>query len=127
MNTRSFQDVIQWLKTTDLAEVSYRRAEDRFRFRVDDAPVVPESALSGCSLVPVISPEVGLFRASELGRPRKADKDADVSEGDELGVIEAGRKKHKVKAAASGRIAAIRIEDGQPVEYGQPLFFIRPR
>ena len=127
MNTQTLQNVLQWLRTTDLAEISYRRGPDKISFRVDDAVTAPESALPGCSLVPVVSPEVGLFRASKLGKPRTAEKDADVSEGLELGVVEAGKTQHPVKAPASGRIVSVHIEEGQAVEYGQPLFFIRPQ
>lgn len=126
MNTKPIQEVADWMKTTDLALVSYRKGGEAMELASETAPRVPEGAFPPCRLVPVVAGEVGLFRFQELGEARKAEKDAQVKEGDVLGHIAAGGKKHAVKAPASGKIVSEMIDDGAPVEYGQPLFFIQP-
>lgn len=126
MTTAALKKVLDWMRTTDLEEVSYRRGEDAMTLRTEDAPP-PQPALPGCSLVPVTSAEVGMFRFSKLGKARSAEKDSEVKEGQELGVVEAGGKDHPVVSPASGRIVSVPAEDGKAVEYGQPLFFIQPR
>lgn len=125
MNTRSIDEVLKWLRTTDLAEVSYRRGEEALSLTLDDAPA-PAPALASCSLTAVVSPEVGIFRFSRPGQPRRAEKGADVSEGQVLGVVDTGLGSScEVKAPAAGRLLSVQIEEGAPVEYGQPLFFIQ--
>ncbi|MBP6500799.1 MAG: biotin/lipoyl-binding protein, partial [Thauera sp.] len=47
-----------------------------------------------------------------------------VSEGDRLCIIEAMKLMNEIEADASGVIKAILVENGEPVEYGQPLFVI---
>lgn len=126
MNTRSIDEVLKWLRTTDLAEVTYRKGEESISLALDDVP--PQApALPACSLIPVVSPEVGIFRFSRPGQPRRAEKGADLSEGQVLGFVDTGiGGSCEVKAPASGRLLSIHVEDGGPVEYGQPLFFIQP-
>lgn len=118
--------VIDWMRTTDLAELSYRRGEDAVQLRLEEAGPAPDAGFPPCALVPVTSPEVGIFRSSDIGKPLGVEKGKPVKEGDVLGLIETGTSKHKVKAAAAGRLVSVLIEDGKAVEYGQPLFFVRP-
>lgn len=125
MNTRSLQHVLNWLRTTDLNEFSYQKGSDKMHFCFDESPG-PEPAFPPCSLTPVLSPEVGLFRLSELGKSSRVGKGDEVREGAVLGLVDTGRSKKKIKAPAAGRIVSA-PEDGTPVEYGQPLFFIEPR
>ena len=126
MNTKTIQSVVDWMKKTDLSTVSYRKNDEALELSIDDTPVMPASAFPPCRLVPVAAREVGLFRFSALGSARSAEKGSIVNEGDILGLIVAGKKEHPVKAPASGKIVSELIEDGDPVEYGQPIFFIQP-
>ena len=48
-----------------------------------------------------------------------------VEEGKVLCIIEAMKLMNEIPSDASGRIAKIFVENGQPVEYGQPLFGIK--
>lgn len=50
-----------------------------------------------------------------------------VEAGRELGAIEALGLRTLLAAPAAGRIACVYVEDGQPVEYGQPLLAVEPR
>lgn len=116
--------VLDWMRTTDLVEVSYRSGEDKVSFRLDDAS--PEAPFPGSSLVPVVSPEVGVFRFNDLGKARKAEKDSEVEDGLLLGLVDTGKAKAEVRAPAKGLLSLVLAEEGKAVEYGQPLFFIRP-
>src|SRR5205823_7509936 len=49
-----------------------------------------------------------------------------VKEGQILCIIEAMKLMNEIESKASGRILKVLVEDGQPVEYGQPLFLLEP-
>jgi acetyl-CoA carboxylase biotin carboxyl carrier protein len=73
----------------------------------------------------VKSPMVGTFyRSSAPGAPAFVEVGATVKEGDTLCIIEAMKLLNEIDADASGTITKILVENGQPVEFGQPLFVI---
>lgn len=125
MQQTQFKGVLDWMRTTDLVEVSYRAGEDKVSFRLDDAGPL-HSPMPGTSLIPVLSPEVGIFHFNDLGKSRKAEKDTEVAEGMVLGIVETGAARREVPAPARGHLSLVLAEEGKAVEYGQPLFFIRP-
>jgi len=126
MKPRTLQAVADWINTTDLAAVSYRRDGETVELSRDGSRAHDAPAFPPCSLLPVTAHEVGLFRFSALGSARKAEKGSAVEKGQVLGLITAGKTHHEVKSPAAGGIVAVLIDDGDPVEYGQPLFFLRP-
>lgn len=74
----------------------------------------------------VRSPMVGTFySASSPDSPALVNVGDYVSEGDPLCIIEAMKMFNQIEAERAGRIAAILVENGQPVEYDQPLFVIQ--
>jgi len=73
----------------------------------------------------VKSPMVGSFyRASAPGAPAFVEVGSPVKEGDTLCIIEAMKLLNEIDAEVSGTIKEILVENGQPVEFGQPLFII---
>jgi acetyl-CoA carboxylase biotin carboxyl carrier protein len=73
----------------------------------------------------VKAPMVGTFyRSGSPGSPAFAEVGQAVKQGDTLCIIEAMKLMNEIEADASGTIKAILVENGQPVEYGQPLFII---
>ncbi len=73
----------------------------------------------------VKSPMVGSFyRSSAPGAPSFVEVGTVVKEGDTLCIIEAMKLLNEIDADASGVIKEILVENGQPVEFGQPLFII---
>ena len=71
------------------------------------------------------SPMVGIFyRAATPGAEPFASIGQSVSAGDTLCIIEAMKLLNEIEAETSGTIKSILVENGQPVEYGQPLFVI---
>lgn len=93
------------------------------------APVAAAPSAAGASALPeghiVKSPMVGTFyRASAPGAKALVEVGQSVSEGERLCIIEAMKLMNEIESDASGVIKAILVENGEPVEYGQPLFVI---
>jgi acetyl-CoA carboxylase biotin carboxyl carrier protein len=73
----------------------------------------------------VKSPMVGTFyRSSAPGAPAFVEVGSSVKEGDTLCIIEAMKLLNEIDADISGTVTKILVENGQPVEFGQPLFVI---
>jgi acetyl-CoA carboxylase biotin carboxyl carrier protein len=73
----------------------------------------------------VKSPMVGTFyRASSPGAPAFVEVGSQVKEGDTLCIIEAMKILNEIEADKAGTVTQILGENGQAVEYGQPLFII---
>jgi len=82
------------------------------------APAAPEGHM-------VKSPMVGSFyRAASPGAKPFVDVGATVNVGDTICIIEAMKLLNEIEADKAGVIKAILVENGQPVEFGQPLFII---
>ena len=84
------------------------------------APAAPE--VQGTA---VKSPMVGTFyAASAPGNPPYVQVGSTVKIGDTLCIVEAMKLLNEIEAEVAGVIKQILVENGQPVEYGQPLFII---
>ncbi len=80
------------------------------------APAEPEGKI-------VKAPMVGTFyRSGSPGAAPFVEVGQAFKAGDPLCIIEAMKLMNEIEAEASGTIKAILVENGQPVEYGQPLF-----
>ena len=73
----------------------------------------------------VISPFVGTFySAPSPESPPFVDVGQSVRKGQVVCIIEAMKLMNEIESDAAGTIKAILVENGQPVEYGQPMFVI---
>ena len=90
------------------------------------APAETAPAESGLPEGHVVkSPMVGTFyRAPSPGAKTFAEVGQSVNAGDTLCIIEAMKLMNEIEADQGGVIKAILVENGQPVEYGEPLFVI---
>src|SRR5690606_32150130 len=85
-----------------------------------------ESSQSDDGLHKIVSPIVGTFYRSP-----SPDKDPYVSEGSTVSnetvvcIVEAMKLMNEIQAEISGEVVKVYVENGQPVEFGQPLFGIR--
>jgi acetyl-CoA carboxylase biotin carboxyl carrier protein len=84
----------------------------------DAAPATPDGHI-------LKAPMVGTFyRSGSPGAPAFAEVGKAVKKGDTLCIIEAMKLMNEIEADADGVIKAVLVENGQPVEFDQPLFVI---
>lgn len=73
----------------------------------------------------VTSPMVGTaYRAAEPGAPPFIEVGTTVKSGQTILIVEAMKTMNHIPASRAGTVTAILVEDGQPVEYGEPLVII---
>jgi len=73
----------------------------------------------------VTAPMVGTFYASAApGAKAFVDIGSEVNVGDTLCIIEAMKMMNQIESDKSGRVTAVLVKNGDPVEFGQPLFII---
>jgi acetyl-CoA carboxylase biotin carboxyl carrier protein len=86
------------------------------------APVAEVAAPTGHV---VKSPMVGTFyRSASPGSKPFAEVGAPIKEGDPICIVEAMKIMNEIEADMSGTVSKILVENGQAVEYGQPLFIV---
>jgi acetyl-CoA carboxylase biotin carboxyl carrier protein len=87
-------------------------------------PATPEAEAAPTGHI-VKSPMVGTFyRSPSPGAPAFIEPGAVVKPGDTLCIIEAMKLLNEIEAEVGGTVKKILVDNGQPVEYGQPLFLI---
>jgi acetyl-CoA carboxylase biotin carboxyl carrier protein len=91
------------------------------------ASAAPAEARSNEDLHLVKSPIVGTFYESPSpGSEAFVKVGSQVHSGQTLCIIEAMKLMNEIESDATGEVVRIFVENGQPVEYGQPLFGVRP-
>ena len=148
MDLRKLKTLIELVESSGIAELEISEGEERVRITrslpghglgqanaaTSQAPVLIPSAdvpTSPAAPAPeaeghvVKSPMVGTFyrSASPGAKPFVEVGDA-VQVGDPLCIIEAMKLMNEIEADRAGVVKAILIENGQPVEYGQPLIIV---
>ncbi len=79
------------------------------------------------SYITITSPIVGIFhRAPSPESPPFVEAGSSVRKGQVLCIVEAMKLMNEIESDTDGIITEILIENGQPVEYGEPLFHIQP-
>ncbi len=150
MDIRKVKKLIELLEESGIAEIEIHEGEESVRISrhpqgipiVASPVVVPQAApiaapeaagvpAAETEALPsghtVRSPMVGtFFRAPSPGAPAFVDIGQTVSKGDTLCVIEAMKMFNQIEAEVSGKVIAILTENGQPVEFDQPLFIVEP-
>ena len=153
-DVRKIRRLVNLMKEHDLGEIDLQQGEVRIRLRrgvagmpaVASAPpvvtvstpaaagrpaaesVVPAPEAVDKNIAFVKSPMVGTFYAAP-----DPDSPAFVKVGDHIGsdtvvcIVEAMKVFNQIPAEASGRIIAVLVENGAPVEFGQPLFKVDTR
>jgi len=91
------------------------------------AQVAPAAAAQPAGTIAIKSPMVGTFyRAANPEAPSYVEEGDAVNKETTVCMIEAMKVFNEIKAEMEGTIAAILVENGQSVEYGQPLFLVKP-
>jgi acetyl-CoA carboxylase biotin carboxyl carrier protein len=93
-----------------------------------DAGATTDAPARAAGLEEITSPMIGTFYSAP-----SPDAESFASVGDNVGdetvvcIIEAMKVMNEIKAECSGEIVEILVENGEPVEYGQPLFLVKTR
>lgn len=150
MDLRKLKALIDLVEKSGIAELEITEGEERVRiakqggsapapsFHMHHASPAPQAAPATAPAAAtepaaaaepeghaVKAPMVGTFyRSSTPGGQAFVEVGQTVKAGDTLCIIEAMKLMNEIEADASGVIKAILVENGQPVEYGQPLFII---
>ncbi|MDP2178010.1 acetyl-CoA carboxylase biotin carboxyl carrier protein [Methylicorpusculum sp.] len=151
MDIRKIKKLIEIIEESDIAEIEISEGEESVRIsRYSSAPVAyapAPQAPTAINLAPaaataaaptpaaavenkasghvVKSPMVGTFyRTASPGSKAFVEIGHAVKVGDTLCIIEAMKILNQIEADKSGTITQILVENGQPVEYDQPLFVI---
>ena len=125
MDVKTLSKLTKWMETTDIEEITWKDGEGKISLKLNNQP--EHNAALSSTLIPVSSPSIGIFRFSRLGKTNTLKEGASVKKDQELGAVEVGKDHKPVPAPANGFLKIISVEEGMPVEYGQPLFFIEPR
>jgi acetyl-CoA carboxylase biotin carboxyl carrier protein len=151
MDLRKIKKLIDLLEESNLAELEIKEGEEVVRLsRVPKggitvaapaavhapapAPVAAPAAAAPSEGEPgsnlpaghvVKAPMVGTFYASATpGAPAFVKLGQQVKAGETLGIIEAMKMFNQIEADVAGEVKAILVENGQPVEFDQPMFVI---
>jgi acetyl-CoA carboxylase biotin carboxyl carrier protein len=151
MDLRKLKKLIDLVQESGIAELEVTEGEEKVRIAkfapVGTAPLPypyapfhagsPAPALERPALVEeddpeetleghvVRSPMVGTFyRSPSPGANAFVEVGQSVKPGDTLCIIEAMKLLNEIESEVAGVIKEIRVENGQPVEYGEPLFII---
>ena len=154
MDIRKVKKLIELLEQSDVAEIEIHEGEESVRISrngpasppifmpaaaipqtVSAQPAAAQAPAGGAANSPealdepeanlVRSPMVGTFyRSPSPGSKPFVEEGQPVKAGDTLCIIEAMKILNQIEAEKAGEIRRILVENGQPVEYNQPLFVI---
>jgi len=147
MDLRKLKKLIDLVEESSITELEINDAEERVRIvKHGGAPhayaaptVAPAAAITvpgAATLASPVEPEVPagdavkapmvgtFYRASSPGAEPFVEVGSVVKLGDTLCIIEAMKLLNEIETDHAGTVKAILVENGQPVEYGEPLFII---
>ncbi|OOG53930.1 acetyl-CoA carboxylase, biotin carboxyl carrier protein [Rhodanobacter sp. B05] len=151
MDLRKIKKLIDLLEESNLAELEIKEGEEVVRLSrvpkgavpvaaataapVAAAPVAAPAPVAAVNEAPVAdalpaghvvkAPMVGTFYASATpGTPAFVKVGQQVKAGETLGIIEAMKMFNQIEADVAGTVQTILVENGQPVEFDEPMFVI---
>jgi len=142
MDIRKVKKLIELLEESGVAEIEIKEGEESVRIsRTGSAPVTtfvqgpapaPVAPAPAAVAAPAAAPApraaaaaAGTFYASASpGAKAFVEVGSEVKVGQTLCIIEAMKMMNQIESDKSGRVAAVLVKNGDPVEFGQPLFVI---
>jgi len=145
MDLRKLKTLVDLVSESNISELEITEAEGKVRIvkaapapaaaPAAAAPVVavapPSAAMAAATPAPapagklIKSPMVGTFyRAASPGAKPFIELGSEVKEGDPVCIVEAMKIMNEIEADCAGRVVEILCENGQAVEFGQPLFVL---
>jgi acetyl-CoA carboxylase biotin carboxyl carrier protein len=151
MNQKEIKELVEFLVEKDIAEFEMERGEIKLRIKrgyalapaavvsyapsAAPAPPVPAAKAEAPPVAPaaveegvevIKSPIVGTFyESSSPGSPAFVKQGDKVAAGQVLCIVEAMKLMNEIESEFAGEVVKVLVSNGQPVEYGQPLFKIR--
>jgi acetyl-CoA carboxylase biotin carboxyl carrier protein len=144
MELEDLRQLMALLKDTDVTDLQIEKEGVKGRIKREkffghfeiQHPTLPESKElkdkapqidAGKGLITITSPIVGtLYRASAPGAPPFVEVGTKVRKGQVICIIEAMKLMNEIESEVDGEVVRILVENGNPVEYGEPLFLIEP-
>ena len=141
MVLKEIKEMIQLMHEHQLVELEVEREGVKIRLRKNGdtvtqsviaapAPVAAPAAPAAAPVAdraPVKSPMVGTFyRAPAPDAPPFVESGQTIEVGQVICIIEAMKLMNEIKAEVRGRVVEMPVQNGDPVEFGQPLFIIEP-
>ena len=145
MELDEIKQLIELLKETDITEIQIEREGAKLKIKREkylssfeaissakrSEAAAPKEAQAEAAeeskLVTITSPIVGIFhRAPSPESQPFVEVGSTVKKGQVLCIVEAMKLMNEIESDTEGVISKILVENGQPVEYGEPLFLIEP-
>ena len=151
MDIRKVKKLIELLEESGIAEIEIHEGEESVRISRDGSNPTPQTMISVPSVDSsssvktqlsttesssddysdegevVTAPMVGIFYISPApDQSPFVNKGQNIKTGDVLCIIEAMKIMNQIEADIDGKLIRVLVENGDPVEYGQPLFVIDP-
>ena len=142
MELDEIKQLMDLLKDTDITELQIERdgaklkiKRERFMSSFEVTPPakqtapaeVKEEAEERHTHATISSPIVGIFHRSPAPEaPPFVEVGSPVKKGQVLCIVEAMKLMNEIESDVDGVVSKILVENGQPVEYGEPLFLIEP-
>lgn len=144
MDIDEIKGLIELLQETDITELQIEREGSKLKIKREkflssfEAPPSVSKPAAGAGEVKeaeveehkhesITSPIVGIFHRSPAPEaPPFVEVGSSVKKGQVLCIVEAMKLMNEIESDTDGIISKILVENGQPVEYGEPLFLIEP-
>ncbi len=142
MELDDLKELIELLKETDITELQLEKDGTKVRIKREKmlSPMeisvqkfgrlqekVTREAEEETRLITVTSPIVGTFyRASSPEAAPFVELGSKIKKGQVLCIVEAMKLMNEIESEVDGIVIKVLVENGQPVEYGEPLFLIEP-
>lgn len=139
---KQLRELLEILSQTDIAELTLKSGDFELTVRKGERGTAPGFAQATATAIPappepllpaekrgieVVSPMVGTFYRSPTPDDRPyVEVDDVISRGQAVCIIEAMKLMNEIEAEVDGRVIEILVQNGEPVEYGQPLMRISP-
>ncbi len=150
MNIKELKEIIAIFQEADIEELEIEREDSKIRLKRNAEPEVRHVAAQSHApsvavqteakkldtdkeeaekdgLIEIKTPMVGTFyKAPAPDADQFVDIDEKVNEDTVVCIIEAMKLMNEIKADVKGRVVKILVDNGQPVEFGQALFLVKP-
>ncbi|HEX3726500.1 MAG TPA: acetyl-CoA carboxylase biotin carboxyl carrier protein [Pirellulales bacterium] len=146
-DVKRIRRLVELMNEHELAEIDLRQADQRIRLRKGGEPLIvaAPSRPAGAAAPAIpgaeppatakIEPELALIKSPMIGTfygSPSPETPPFIKVGDHVGptstvcIIEAMKVFNEIPAEVSGQVVQVLVENGEPVEFGQPLFKIDP-